>query len=445
MLTEVTLKSLKSPDTGKYLYDGNSIRGLVRENKSGISVSFNLRFKLNGKADEISLGTWPRKSLKEIRATAIEAKNLLASGLSPNDQRRLEKEELRSKQLEKLSASKHKHNQLVALQRRQTIRDLFTLWQRLALKNRIDQGKEVTRMFKKDVLEVIGDIAVEDVRKVHINLVLNPILERGANRMAKVILSLTRQMFRFAQDQGMLEFDPTASIRKAKIGGADNIRDRILSDKEIRELVTLIPNANLLKSTEAAIWIMLSTLARIGEVCKAEWSHINLDTATWIIPAQNSKNGLNHEIHLSEFAIRQFNELLAIKSSNRWLFPNNNDSSHVNVKSISKQIGDRQRPSGTNVLKGRTKLNGSLMLSNGKWTPHDLRRTGATIMGELGIDDNIIEKCLNHIEKNRIKRTYQHQRRKTHQINAWGKLGEHLSNLLEAGDNVVSIRDKINA
>lgn len=445
MLTEVTLKSLKSSDTGKYLYDGNSIRGLVRKNKSGISVSFNLRFKLNGKADEISLGTWPRKSLKEIRATANEAKNHLASGLSPNDQRRLLKEEYRNNQLERLSASKLQHNQLIALQRRQTIRDLFILWQSLALKNRIDQGKEVTRMFKKDVLDIIGEIAVEDIRKAHINMVLNPILERGANRMAKVILSLLRQMFRFAQDQGLVEFDPTASIRKSKIGGADNIRDRILADKEIRELLALIPNANLLKSTEAAIWIMLSTLARIGETSKAEWSHINLDAATWVIPAKNSKNGLSHEIHLSPFAIKQFNALLAIKSSDRWVFPNNNDSSHVNVKSITKQIGDRQKPSGAKTLQGRTKLNDSLTLSNGKWTSHDLRRTGATIMGELGIDDNIIEKCLNHIEKNRIKRTYQHQRRKTHQINAWDKLGEHLSNLLEAGDNVVSIRDKINA
>lgn len=44
---------------------------------------------------------------------------------------------------------------------------------------------------------------------------------------------------------------------------------------------------------------------------------------------------------------------------------------------------------------------------------HDLRRTGATIMGELGVDGEVIERCLNHVEPNRRKRIYQRQQTET--------------------------------
>jgi integrase len=65
-------------------------------------------------------------------------------------------------------------------------------------------------------------------------------------------------------------------------------------------------------------------------------------------------------------------------------------------------------------------------LSGGKWTPHDLRHTGTTIMGNLGILPDIIEKCLNHTEQNKMKRVYQRQELKAEQSQAWRQLGNRL-------------------
>ncbi len=155
------------------------------------------------------------------------------------------------------------------------------------------------------------------------------LLLRGVKRMAKMILALMRQMFRFAVDRDIIEFDPTASIRKAKIGGKDVERDRTLSELEIRSLARQLPDANLLKSTECAILIGLSTLCRIGELSKAKFSDLDFNAKTWTIPESNSKNGRSHTIYLSDFALQQFKILKTIASSDTWIFPNRDNSTHV--------------------------------------------------------------------------------------------------------------------
>ncbi len=85
------------------------------------------------------------------------------------------------------------------------------------------------------------------------------------------------------------------------------------------------------------------------------------------------------------------------------------------------------------------------MLTGGKWTPHDLRRTGATIMGNLRVQPDVIEKCLNHTEENKIKRIYQRQELKQEQAEAWRVLGERAVLLLTMdGSNVVLMRSHQN-
>jgi hypothetical protein len=61
-------------------------------------------------------------------------------------------------------------------------------------------------------------------------------------------------------------------------------------------------------------------------------------------------------------------------------------------------------------------------------------------MGELGVHGDVIEKCLNHTEENKIKRTYQRAIRQQEQIEAWQKLGDRLDLLTrdDAG-NVVTL------
>ncbi|MCX7240329.1 MAG: tyrosine-type recombinase/integrase [Burkholderiales bacterium] len=70
---------------------------------------------------------------------------------------------------------------------------------------------------------------------------------------------------------------------------------------------------------------------------------------------------------------------------------------------------------------------GAIMLPGGKWTPHDLRRTAATTMAELGALPDVVEKCLNHTEVGKVKRIYQRAQHEGPMREAWKLLGSRLA------------------
>lgn len=436
-LTALELQALTLADAGKSLSEDGGIRGKVRANQSSVVVDFSYRYRFNVKTKEIRLGVWPIVKLSDIREARKQARTLLDTGKDPLLEKKLNKHRNHANQLAEQA-------ELAQQLARMSVSKLFDHWEKIALCDRKDKGKEVRRMFEKDVLPVIGSMAVEDVRKSHIVDIVDTMLRRGIKRMVKLVLKLIRQMFRFAQEKDIVENDPTSTIRVKNVGGKDVVRTRHLSEAEIRDLTTKLPGARLLKTTECALWLMLSTCCRIGEICKAQWKHLDLEASTWKIPPENSKNGKPHTIYLSVFATTQFEHLGALKTSDVWIYPNKDNTDYVCVKSITKQVSDRQIPIDRARMSGRSKHGEALKLEDGKWTPHDLRRTGATTMGNLGISSDVIEKCLNHAEENEMKKTYQHQTLTAEQTQAWKLLGERLELLTSSNTlNVITIPKKV--
>jgi integrase len=244
-------------------------------------------------------------------------------------------------------------------------------------------------------------------------------------------------MFRFAVEREIVPRHPLEGIKKANIGGKDAERDRILSDEEIQALRDAVPRAKMHPRSALAIWLLLSTAARVGEAMAACWEHIDLDRATWYLP--ETKNQRDHTIHLSAFALRQFRALAALRESIRddngnerpvsWVFPNSARNGPVCAKSFGKQLADRQRLGGER-LKNRTKSEDSLVLQGGKWTAHDLRRTAATIMAKLDVSTDVIDECLNHKLRSKVARVYIRDRREVAQRIAFDALGAHLDALV---------------
>lgn len=434
LLTDKRVSTAKPQPSEYLLADGSGLHLRVRP--SGARDWFFI-YTHSAKRAKLSLGQYPTIPLAKARGLADTHRATLADGTDP-------KQKIIDDALEVTAAANAKALALIAEANRHTVNSLFLKWEKEALCDRKDSGKEVRRMFEKDVLPLIGKMAVEDVRKSHIVNIIDTMLERGIKRMVKIVLKLIRQMFRFAQEKDIIENDPTSSIRVKNVGGKDVVRTRHLSEPEIRELTAKIPTARLLKTTECALWLMLSTCCRIGELCKAQWRHLDLEAKTWNIPSENSKNGKPHTIYLSAFSEAQFERLVALKASEVWIYPNTNNTDHVCIKSITKQVGDRQLQADRERMSGRSKHGEALKLDGGKWTPHDLRRTGATTMGNLGIISDVIEKCLNHTEENEMKKTYQHQTLTAEQAQAWKLLGERMEILTSSNTaNVISIPKKI--
>ncbi len=440
-LSQKELEALGPGDVGRRLIDGDGLTGKVRLRKQKVVVQFEYRYRAGDRIRQIVCGTWPDQSLKLIRDTRNKYRVSIASGVDPIDFNRAERLKKKADVAQSIAEQNARIADAEAQQARITVADLFERWATVELIRRKDGGKEIRRMFQKDVLPTLGPLAVEDVRKGHITAVTDALLARGVTRMAKLIFSLIRQMFRYAVDRDIIEHEPTAAIRKARIGGKPTERDRVLSEDEIRALHRQLPAAQLFPSTEAALWLALATCCRIGELLRAEWQHVRLEAREWFIPADNSKNGKPHTVYLSDFALHHFAALRAINSASKWCFPNRGDSEHVCIKTVTKQLGDRQRGEAAPMSR-RSPHTNALALPGGKWTPHDLRRTGATLMTALGVLPEVAEKCLNHTEESRVKRTYQRYSYDAEKREAWRLLGERLELLTCGSDNIVPLRTR---
>ena len=112
------------------------------------------------------------------------------------------------------------------------------------------------------------------------------------------------------------------------------------------------------------------------------------------------------------------------------------------MKSVSKQVGDRQTRFKSRKPLSRRCNDDSLVLDGGwygEWTPHDLRRTAATMMQALGINPDVIDRCQNHVlPGSKVRRHYLHHDYREEKRLAWQVLGRRLDDILSNEDNVLS-------
>jgi len=438
-LTTAKLKSISEKDLGTILNDGAGLRGRVRRSRSGdINIQFEYKYRDGKKYRTAKVEQWPKRSLAEIRTICRGMKTDLSKGIDPIETRKADKLDtqlLKAQQMEQQKLEIQRLAAEAAAQR--TFSDAIEIWEKLELSRRKDSGKESMRAIRKDVLPIIGNVGITVVSRAMLVNILDGVVERGARVMANHIFGDLRQFFNFALAREWIETHPLAGLTKERIGGRQKERDRYLSEDEIIELNKRLPAASLQRTSELAIWLMLSTCCRVGELSQARWEDLDVERGEWHIPAGNSKNAKDHTIFLSDFTKESFQALHTITGNTEWCLPSRDDKNHICPKSIAKQIKDRVR---SEALIGRSSsAAGTLSLSGGDWTPHDLRRTGATMMGELGIMGEVIERCLNHVEQNKLKRIYQRHELKTEQREAWRRLGERISLLTtsEVHENVV--------
>ena len=318
-ISAVTLKSLTEKDLGRRMFDGDGLSGKVRLQKSGIVVTFEYRFKLNGKSRSVSCGKWPTSSLKEIRQFRDDKRLLVESGIDPVEQNKstkLQKQVEVAQQIERHNEELARIAAEEATQR--TFADALKQWKKLELVRRRDGGAEVVRAFQKDVFPTLEHVALIDIKRSMLLDIFDQIVERGSSVMANHLFGDLRQLFDFAVTREWIDSNPLNGISKDKIGRPPKERDRYLSEDEIIELKQRLPTANLLKTTEIAIWVMISTCCRVGEISRARWEHIDLEASEWFIPAGISKNAKPHTILLSEFSKQQLEELHTITGDSEW-------------------------------------------------------------------------------------------------------------------------------
>lgn len=401
---------------------------------------------------KLSLGDVADVSLAAARERAAEERARVDAGDDPRVAHLVrEVEQARELALIEAEAERQKAENL-------TLESMAVAWLTDGVA-RGDGNVALRRSFEKHVFPKLGKTPVREVTETELRDVLRGVgRAKGKNRTAVLLLADIKQLFRWAEKrkpwrQLLVEGNPAELVDAKQIVQTDydlaNERERVLSATEIkvlRDVFTrtqgIYDNAGdkrtairpLNAETRLATWIMLATCCRVGELSCARWENVNLETGEWLIPRENTKTKKTEwMVFLSAFSLRQFQALHVLTKDSPWCFPARNHDGHLDGKSISKQIGDRQfQFKKRSELKNRRNDN-TLVLPGGEWTPHDLRRTGSTLMQSLGVPEHIRERCLNHNVGGKLGRIYGRYEFAIEKRAAWDMLGKRLEAILNAG------------
>ena len=449
--TVVELKSIPASWKGDSVSDGGGLSGEVRVSLSNdVSVAFRYGFKLNGKKAWHYCGTFPTTDIASIRDVRSEAKKQIAEGIDPRAKKTADKIQAQATiDAVLVIDAKNKAENL-------TVRELFDAWIKDGVK-RSDENSYIIRSFEKHALPTISAIPLRELSEHHLRGIYRDVISEGKQATAVELSKDIKQMLNWGEQrkpwrQLLIDGNPANLVEVGKLLSADYVkeRDRVLSEAEITKLATIFETMTQIysdvevKSTaerplklnvQLAMWLCLSTLCRIGELLMTEWKHVDFDKRTWFIPKSNTKGERGKKqdqiVYLSDFALDKFKKLKALSGQNPWVFPSKDNKSYVSVKSASKLIGDRQI-----MFKRRSKKlqnrveNNSLVLGDTEWTPHDLRRTGATMMQSIKIPRDIINLCQNHVIGSKVDRHYLHYDYASEKKDAWHKLGDLLQKIL---------------
>lgn len=406
LLTDARVRSATFERDGHYLPDGGGLRirllPVSRNHPKGARLAeYHFKAKAGSafRHGSIHLGTMGDPftdaagvtrpfTLKDAREARDAARALVAKGIDPRDARRLAEKE----------AVEAQRQRLTELDGRRTVKQAFERWHALYLTaHRKDGGEFVKAMFDRHILPAIGERPLETLQRRDVADLLDGITAQGIRRTANMVLALLRQFVRWCAARDWIERDPTMNLSKAAVGGKEKPRDRALSALEVVALRDSLPSAGLPERMQRALWVILATGCRVGELSGARVADIDLQAQTWLIP--ETKNGSAHLVHLSDFATEHIKAMVELSQGSAFLLPGRSSDDDENDRPISdkvltKLIGDRQRDK---PLKGRSKASDALLLAGGRWTPHDLRRTMATMMrGTLRVSSDVVERCLNH-------------------------------------------------
>jgi integrase len=381
--TELQVKAIVQQKTGAVHFCSRPLPTFERASGSlGLRVSpqsgrasWLLQYRFAGRQRKYTLGTYPGISLKDAHATATSLLQQIDAGNDPNDKRKQER-------------------------LAETLDECFDLYmERHALPMKKASSVDGDRiLYNAHLRKQLGSMKLADIRRKNI---INRLLAiaKTSPISANRVQSLISVIFTVAVDHEIVEANPCYRMPKV---AQERSRDRVLTDEE---LVKIWDATSRLTPVMRDIFrLRLLTAQRGAEVCSMRWEDIDTDGKIWTIPADITKNGRSHRVPLTE----QMLDIIERQDRRtKYLFP----ASRGNVQHV------------TNLGKAREKL--VRLSAVADFTPHDLRRTAATLMAEkCNVSEFDISLVLNHSRQG-ITQVYnraQYDNEKRRALQKWNDL-----------------------
>jgi integrase len=364
----------------------------LRAGSGRVRRTFIVQYRTGGRSRRLLLGSCDVLGADQARAAAKQALAKVALGGDPQGAK---------------AAERRSDDTL-----RSTVDDYIEI-KRAAVRPRT--FREIERYLRGPHFKTLHARPLEQITRKDVAGCLTRIVAKNGSVTAGRARSTLSAFFVWAIGAGLAESNPVVGTNKPE---DSTPRARILSSAEL----VSIWNACHDRGYGHIVRLLTLLGARREEVGAMAWSEIDLDAGTWTIPAARTKNGREHTLPLPPAALAIISEVERVPGRER-LFGGAADRGFQRWSASKRELDKRA---------GVT-----------DWAVHDLRRTVATRMADIGIQPHIVEAVLNHQSghKRGVAGTYNRSAYTTEVKTALERWAAHVEALVAGrADNVVTLR-----
>ena len=291
-LTATGVRALKAPGM-----HGDSEGLYLKISRTG-ARSWIQRVVVAGRRRDLGLGRFPDVGLAQAREAAARNRTLIAAGTDPlAEKRKAAIPTFREAAKRTFEANRP---------RWRNGKHTITWWQSL----------------ERHAFPIIGDMPVDQIGRDEVLRVLSPI---WGVRMetARRVRQRIRSVLRWAMAHGHIDHNVAGETIDGALPPMPKVKNhlRALPYAEVGELIEAVQRSQASLAAKWCLEFLILTAARSGEARGARWSEIDLDSATWIVPAERMKAHAEHRVPLSSRALAILKEARTINDGSGLAFP----------------------------------------------------------------------------------------------------------------------------
>lgn len=296
-LNPAFVQSVKPASKPKRYRDGNGLYLLVRPAVRTSGKFWVQRITVHGREREFGLGTIEKVSLKEARQIALENRKIARAGGDP--------------QAPRAGSPPTFADALEAV-----IEIYQPNW-----KGGATLANTWRSSLRRNAFPLIGGIPVDAITDADVMAVLAPIWTTKPHA-ARQVRRRIDVIMKWAIAQGYRTDNPAAHVIGTALPRV-TVRSRpqrALPYESVSAAITKVRTSGCSVSIRLAFEFQVLCAVRPSEARLARWDDIELQTATWTIPAAGMKAGKAHRVPLSDRAMAVLRKAAAIRQGD-WVFP----------------------------------------------------------------------------------------------------------------------------
>jgi integrase len=406
-LTDTAIKKAKPAGKPIKLADGSGLFLLV---VPAGGKWWRFRYRFDGKQKELSMGVYPDVSLARAREKRDEARRLLADGIDPGENRKVQK-------AAKVALSANSFEAIG--------REWFAKMKPEWVDSHADK---IMARLERDIFPWLGKRPITELTPVEVLSTLKRISDRGAKDTAKRAQQDCGGVFRYAIQTGRASYNPIPDLRGALPTAIGGNFAAITDPVKVGELLRAVEGFKGTFIVKCALRLSPFLFVRPGELRQAKWADFDLDKAEWkflVSKVKKTEDPRIHVVPLACQAVAILRELHALTGDGEFVFPgarsNGRAMSEAAVNAALRRMG----------YDTKTEITG-----------HGFRAMARTILHEVhGITPEVIEHQLAHKVPDALGTSYNRTKFLPARRAMMQQWADYLDKL-KAGAEVIKISDK---